>query len=151
MPQNGQINVKEHYYDWYKHRNNLCCYNRLILEDTTLITEKRIMEWKTDEVRSYESFNYYITVAYQPNGHISVDLPSIRRRNSTWKVGGNYIDFERRLHVKIMTSIRRGYFTIDSTFKIDEISMSSPRGFVYVVSTSNGRNFCTRFFHSIIF
>ena len=109
------------------------------------------MEWKTDEVRSYESFNYYINVAYQPNGYISVDLPSIRRRNSTWKVRENYIDFERRIHVEIMTSIRRGYFDVDSTFKIDEISMSSPRGFFYVVSTSNRRNFCTRCFHSIIF
>ena len=42
-------------------------------------------------------------------------------------------------------------FDVDSTFKIDEISMSSPRGFFYVVSASNQRNFCTRCFHSIIF
>ena len=62
-----------------------------------------------------------------PNGHMFVDSPSIRRRNSTWKVRGNYIDFERRIHVEIMTSIRRGYFNVDSTFKIDEISMSSPK------------------------
>ena len=109
------------------------------------------MEWKTDEVRSYESFNYYINVAYQPNGYISVDLPSIRRRNSTWKVRENYIDFERRIHVEIMTSIRRGYFDVDSTFKIDEISMSSPRGFFYVVSMSNRSNFCTRCFHFLTF
>ena len=108
------------------------------------------MEWKTDEVRSYESFNYYINVAYQPNGYISVDLPSIRRRNSTWKVRENYIDFERRIHVEIMTSIRRGYFDVDSTFKIEEI-LSSPCGFFYVVSTSNRSNFCTRCFHFLIF
>ena len=50
-----------------------------------------------------------------------------------------------------MTSIRRGNFDVDSTFKIDEISMSSPRGFFYVVSTSNRRNFFSRCFHSIIF
>ena len=86
-----------------------------------------------------------------PNGHIFVDSPSIRRRNSTWKIRGNYIDFERRIHVEIMTSIRRGYFDVDSTFKIDEISMSSPRGFFYVVSASNRRNFCTRCFHFITF
>ena len=109
------------------------------------------MEWKTDEVRSYESFNYYINVAYQPNGYISVDLPSIRRRNSTWKVRENYIDFERRIHVEIMTSIRRGYFDVDSTFKIDKISMSCPCGFFYVVSTSNWRDFCTRCFHFLTF
>ena len=42
-------------------------------------------------------------------------------------------------------------FDVDLTFKIDEILMSSPRGFSYVVSTSNRRNFCTRCFHSIIF
>ena len=86
-----------------------------------------------------------------PNGHIFVNSQSIRRRNSTWKVRGNYIDFERWIHVEIMTSIRRGYFDMDSTFKIDEILMSSPRGFLYVVSTSNWLNFCTRCFHSIIF
>ena len=90
-------------------------------------------------------------IKFQPNGHIFVDSPSIRRRNSTWKVRGNYIDFERRIHVEIMTSIRRGYFDVNSTFKIDEISMSSPRGFFYVVSTSNRRNFCTRCFHFLTF
>ena len=93
---------------------------------------------------------YYFRRLY-PNEHIFVDLPWIWRRNSTWKVRGNYIDFERQMDVEIMTSIRRGYFDVDSTFKIDEISMSSPRGFFYVVSTSNRRNFCTRCFHSIIF
>ena len=51
----------------------------------------------------------------------------------------------------ILTSIWHGYFHVDSTFKIDKISMSFPRGFFYVVSTSNRRNFCTRCFHSIIF
>ena len=86
-----------------------------------------------------------------PSRHILVDSPSIRRRNSTLKVHGNYIDFEGGIHVEIMTSIRRGYFDVDSTFKIDEISMSFPRGFFYVVSTSNRRNFCTRCFYSIIF
>ena len=85
------------------------------------------------------------------NGHIFVDSPSIRRRNSTWKVRGNYIDFERRNHVETMTSIRRGYFDVDLTLKIDEIAMNSPRGFFYAVSTSNRGNLCTRCFHSIIF
>ena len=61
----------------------------------------------------------------RPNGHILIDSPSIRRRNSTWKVRRNYIDFERRIHVEIMTSIRLGYFDVDSTFKINKISMSS--------------------------
>ena len=85
-----------------------------------------------------------------PNGHILVDSPSIRRRNSTWKVRRNDIDFKRRIHVEIMTSIRSGNFDLDSTFKIDEISMNSLRGFFDVVSTSNRRNFCTRCFHCII-
>ena len=44
-----------------------------------------------------------------PHGHIFVHSPSIRGRNSTWKVSGNYIDFEKRIHVEIMTSIRRGF------------------------------------------
>ena len=88
---------------------------------------------------------------FLPNGHIFVDSPSIRRQNSTWKVRENDIDFERRIHVEVMTSIRLGYFDVDSTFKIDEISMSSPRGFFFVVSTSNRRNFCTRCFHCLTF
>ena len=87
---------------------------------------------------------------YVPNGHILVDSPSIRRRNSSWKVRRNYIDFERLIHVEIMTSIRCGNFDVDSTFKIHEISMSFPRGFLDVVSTSNWRNFCTDCFHFII-
>ena len=40
---------------------------------------------------------------------------------------------------------------MDSTFKIDEISMSSPRGVFNVVLTSNRRNLCTRCFFCIIF
>ena len=48
-----------------------------------------------------------------------------------------------RIYVEIMTSIQREYFDVDSTFKIDDLSMSSPRGFFHVVSTSNRRNFCT--------
>ena len=85
-----------------------------------------------------------------PNGHILVDSPSIRRRNSTWKVRRNDIDFERRIQVEIMTSIRRANFDVDSSFKIGEISMSFSRGFFDVASTSNRRNFCTCCFHCII-
>ena len=66
---------------------------------------------------------------YYPNGYIFVDSPSIRCRNSTRKVRRDFIDFERRIHVEIMTSIRRGNFDVDSTFKVDELSMSSPCGF----------------------
>ena len=62
----------------------------------------------------------------------------------------NWLDFERRIHVEIMTSIRRGNFDVDSTFKIDEILMSSPRGFFYLFSTSNRRNCSTHCFHSIL-
>ena len=57
---------------------------------------------------------------------------------------GNYIHFERRIYMEIMTSARRGYFNVDSTFKIDEMSMSSLREII-VVPTSNRSNFCTRF------
>ena len=39
---------------------------------------------------------------------------------------------------------------LDSMVKIDEILMSSPRGFPYVASTSNRPKFCTQCFHSII-
>ena len=85
-----------------------------------------------------------------PNRHIFIDSPSIRRPNSTGKVCGDFIDFERRIHVEIMTSIRRGSFDLDSTFKLGKISMRFLRGFFYVVSTTNRHSFCTCCFHSII-
>ena len=41
-----------------------------------------------------------------------------------------------------MISTRRGNFDVDSTFKINEISMSSPCGSFSLVLTSNQRDFC---------
>ena len=90
-------------------------------------------------------------LAICPNRHILIDSPLIQSRNSTWKVRRNHIDFERWIYVEIMISIRLWNFDVDSTFKIDKILMSSPRGFFYVISTSNRHNFCTRCFHYIIF
>ena len=50
MPQNDQTATKENFYNWYKDRNsNLCCYNRLILESSMILTKIRIMEWKAEE------------------------------------------------------------------------------------------------------
>ena len=72
-----------------------------------------------------------------PNGHIFVDSPFIRHRNSTCKVHRDFLNFERRIQMEIMTSIRRRNFDVGSTFKIDEISMSSPRGLFFVVLTLN--------------
>ena len=63
-----------------------------------------------------------------------------------WKHHWDFIGFERRIRVEIMTSIRRGF-----AFKMDEISMSSLNGFFFVVLASNRRNLCTRFFHSVIY
>ena len=84
-------------------------------------------------------FSFSDSLYSVPNGHIFVDSPSIPGRKSKWKVRENYIDFERRIHVEIMTSIRRRNFDVDSTFKIGEISMNSSRGFFYIVSMSNQR------------
>ena len=41
-------------------------------------------------------------------------------------------------------------FDVDSTFKIDEISMSYRRGFFDVVSMLNRRNFCIRCQHFLL-
>ena len=65
----------------------------------------------------------------EPNGHIFVYSQSIRRRKSVWKVHQKEIDFERRTHVETMSSIRRGNFDVDSTFKIVEISIVLPVDF----------------------
>ena len=94
----------------------------------------------------------YIHRGYiQHNRHIFVDLPSIRRLNSTWKVRRDFINFESRVHVEIMTSIRRGNFNRDWTFKIDKLSISFPGKFLYIVSMSNQFNWFIRCFISIIF
>ena len=53
--------------------------------------------------------------------------------------------------MEIITSIRRGNFNVDSTFKIDEILLRFPHGFFYVVSMSNRGNCFTRCLLSIIF
>ena len=34
MPRQVKKPAKEHYYDKYNHRNNQCCYNPLILENS---------------------------------------------------------------------------------------------------------------------
>ena len=48
----------------------------------------------------------------------------IRCRYSRREVCRDFIEFERRIHVEIMTLICRGNFDADSTFKIDKISMN---------------------------
>ena len=53
MSQHDPAMAKEHY-DWYKHRNNQCCHNRLILENSIKMTKIRFTEWKTDKGWSYE-------------------------------------------------------------------------------------------------
>ena len=90
-------------------------------------SNKRFFVWYYDQFGNLP--HHFVWTIRVPSGHILVDSPSIRRRNSTWKVRRNDINFEGWIHMEIMTSIRRGNFDVDSTFKIDEISMSSPRGF----------------------
>ena len=73
---------------------------------------------------SYYTFANYVSLNLHqllPNGHMFVDSLSVRHRNSTSKVCQYFIDYERRIQVKRMTSIRRGQLYVDSTFKIDEI------------------------------
>ena len=65
MPNHCQTTAKEHFYEWYKHKNNQCCYNSLILENSIEITKIKIMKWKSDEEWSYELCNYYTIVEYQ--------------------------------------------------------------------------------------
>ena len=76
--------------------------------------------------------------AIDPTSKFHVESSS--KLNQFWKVNpcGNY-------DIDLTWKFRRGF-----TFKIDKISITSPRGFFYVVSTSNRRNFCTRCFHCII-
>ena len=121
------------------------------------ITESFAMHWywlccsillMSNLAKPNHELEVYITI---PNGHILVDSPLIRRRDFTWKVRRNDIDFERWIHMEVITSIQNGNLDVDSTFKIAKISMSSPPGFFDAVSTSNRRNFCTRCLNCIIF
>ena len=82
MPQHDQTMAKEHY-DWYKHKNNQCCYNRLILENSIKITKVRIIEWKTDEGWLYEWCNYYTTVGYQIITDKEAGVIKIRNQNTS--------------------------------------------------------------------
>ena len=136
-------NTNSYFYYFY------CSLFKYIFGQVTLSFKRWVVS--TWVARIQKNKNNSNTAEEWTHGHIFVDWTSIRRRDSTWKVRANWIDFERLIHVEIMTLIRGGCFVVDSTFKIDEILMSSPRGFFYVVSTSNRRNFCTRCFHSIIF
>ena len=64
-------------------------------------------------------FQQYIFKNNLPaNGYIFIDSPLIRRQNSMRKVHWNYINFERRIHEEIMTSIQSGNFYMDSTLKL---------------------------------
>ena len=86
-----------------------------------------------------------------PNGYTFVDSPLNRGQNSPRRVCRDFIDFKRRIHVEIITLIRRGNFNMDSTLRIDKILMSFSHQFFYVVSMSNRRNCFTICFLSIIF
>ena len=70
-------------------------------------------------------------------GRKFVETISILKGEFTWKL-------------EIMTLIPSRNFEVDSTFKFDKISMSSPRGFFSVFSTSNRCNFCNPCFHCVI-
>ena len=107
---------------------------------------------------TYEISNEFLLIythqgllhVFHPNGQIFVDSLLIRRQNSMRKVCQDFINFERRIRMEIVTSIRSENFDVDLTFKIDEILMISPLGFFYVALTSNRCNYCIRCFYSII-
>ena len=107
-----------------------------------------MLHFFTDGYHNYTWYDLYYLhdmTKLPPNGHIFVDSPSIRRGSSTWKSRRNYIHLKGQSTWKLWHQ-----FNVDSTFKINVISTSSSRGIVYVVSTSNRRNFCTRCLHCII-
>ena len=113
-----------------------------------LIASLYLRHFYSDFVFSRFFCDFYVN--FHPNGHLFVDSPSIQRQCSTWKVRRDILDFERGIQMEIMTSIQRGNFGVDSTFKIDEISMRFLREFFYVVPVSNHCNCCTCCLHSII-
>ena len=67
----------------------------------------------------------------------NIEVTSIQRQNdkekSTWRTHRYFVDFESPIHVEMYTSNRCHSFHMDSSFKIDVISMNFPRG----ISTSN--------------
>ena len=74
---------------------------------------------------------------------------SIRHQFDVKIPRGKFVELTSILKGKSMWKLWH-QFNVDSTFKVDEISMSFPHEFFYVVSTSNRRNVCTRCFYSII-
>ena len=85
----------------------------------TIVKEMKIVQPLNLKPKSLNQV--FVIIQTHPNGHISIDTPSIRSRNSTWKVRRNYINSEGRIHVEIITSIRRG-FDFQSRGYIDQIS-----------------------------
>ena len=83
MTQHGQTTAKEHYYDWYNRKNNQCCYNRLIFENSIKIIKIRNKEWKTDEGWSYEWCKYYTIVANQIVTNEKAGVIEIRNLNTS--------------------------------------------------------------------
>ena len=89
---------------------------------------------------------------YMFTSQVAIDISSsICHQFDVEIPGGKFVEITFILNGESTRKFDSHQFDVDSTFKIDEISMTSPRGFLYVVSTSNQRNFCTRYFHSIIF
>ena len=61
-----------------------------------------------------------------------IDVETTQKK-STWKTHQYFIDFERRIQLKISTSNRCHNFQVGSPFKIDVLSTNLPRG----ILTSN--------------
>ena len=77
---------------------------------------------------------------------VPVDISSsIRYRFDVEIICGKFIEISSSLKGKSTWKLWH-WFDVNSAFKIGKISMTSPHGLFYVVSTSNWRNFCTPFF-----
>ena len=135
---------------------NFFCYNPAVVDVVAIgkdyFSWLRCSECSSTEMKIYvfcHDHNEVSVVAigkrFFPKGHIFVDSPSIQRRNPR----GKFVEITSILKDESTWKLWHR-FDVDSTFKIDEISTSSPSGCFYVVSTSNRHNFCTRCFHSII-
>ena len=107
------------------------------------------------------SFSNYLLPTHKKNHTYLTDSQDFR---SQWiHLRRFVIDSMSKFHVESSSKFHRfwkanslGNYVIDrfdveiSTFKIDEISMSFPRRFFYVVLMLNRRNFCIGCCHSII-
>ena len=102
-PMNNSVNAcfVKFYWLTYEYRSKISCISLNFGETNYSLIYAVHTLWKWVGGQLLPSTQVLEFAVNDTNGHIFADSPSIRCRNSTWKVRGNSIDFERQIHVEL--------------------------------------------------